>query len=115
MLFHPGWLGPTEDLGYGGYYTRDGCYGHIGHQQDNRILRQENQMVRNPKPDGPVSQEATTTPGHRHEQEALKDGPFADQPVSSQGRTGPRSNSSADGNRVLEVKAETRTKAGTSS
>jgi hypothetical protein len=31
------------------------------------------------KPDGPVSQEAATTPGHRHEQDALKDGPSADQ------------------------------------
>jgi hypothetical protein len=72
-------------------------------------------MVRNPKSDGPVSQEATAAPGRRHEQEALKDGPFADQQVSSQGRTGPRRNSSADGNRVLEVKAETRTEAGTSS
>jgi hypothetical protein len=84
------------------------------------------------KPDGPVSQEAAVAPGHRHEQDALKDGPSADQPESSQGRIGPRSESSADGkakpnmkkspkevaveqNRVLEAKAEIRTGARTSS
>jgi hypothetical protein len=89
-------------------------------------------MVRNPKLDGPISQEAATAPGRRHEQEALKDGPSADQPESSQGRTGPRSKSSANGkakpdtekcpeevvaeqNRIPEVKAETIAEAGSSS
>jgi hypothetical protein len=89
-------------------------------------------MVRNPKLDGPISQEVATAAGHWHEQEALKDGPSADQPESSQGRTRPRSKSSTNGeakpnmekspdevvveqNRVLKVKAEIRTEAGTSS
>jgi hypothetical protein len=97
-----------------------------------RILRQEIRMVRNTKPDGPVSQEVAAPPGHQHEQEALKDGPSADQPKTSQGRTGPRSESLANGeaepdmeksseevaaeqNRVPEVKVETRTEAETSS
>jgi hypothetical protein len=55
MPFHLGWLGPAEGFGYGGYYTGDDRYGHVGHQQDSRILRQENRMVWNPKPDVPVS------------------------------------------------------------
>jgi hypothetical protein len=67
-----------------------------------------------------------------HEQEALKDGPSTDQPESNQWRTGLRRKSLADGkakldakksleevgaeqNKVLEVKAETRTEAGNSS
>jgi hypothetical protein len=71
-------------------------------------------------------------PGRWHKQDALKGVPSVDQPESSQGRTGPRSESSADGKakpdmkksleevaaeqiRVLEVKAKTRTGAGTSS
>jgi hypothetical protein len=71
-------------------------------------------------------------PGCRHEREAPKDGSSADQPGSSQGRTGSRSESSANGeaksdaekspeevaaehDRVPEVKAETRTEARTSS
>jgi hypothetical protein len=84
------------------------------------------------KLDGPVSQEAAVAPGRRHEQDALKDGPSADQPESSQGRIGPRSESSADDkakpnmkkspkevaveqNRLLEKKVEIRTGARTSS
>jgi hypothetical protein len=130
--FHMGWSGLAGGFGYGGYYAGDGRYGHVSHQQDNWILRQENRMVRNPKPDGSISQETATAPGCWHEQEALKDGPFADQPESSQGRTRSRSKSSADDktkpnakkspeelaaeqNRVLEAKAEAKTEAGTSS
>jgi hypothetical protein len=30
--FHPRWSGPTQDFGYGGYYTGDDRYGHVGHQ-----------------------------------------------------------------------------------
>jgi hypothetical protein len=45
MPFHPGWVIPVEGLGYEGYYAGDGHYGHIGHQQDNRILGQGNQIV----------------------------------------------------------------------
>jgi hypothetical protein len=132
MPFHLGWLAPIEGFGYRGYYIGDGHYGHVDLQQDSRIPRQENRMVRNTKPDGPVSQEVAAPPGHQHEQEALKDGPSADQPKTSQGRTGPRSESLANGevkpdmeksseevaaeqNRVPEAKAETRKEAETSS
>jgi hypothetical protein len=55
MHFHPGWLGPTEGFVYGSYYTGDGCYEYVSHQQDSRIMRQENRMVWNPKLDDPVS------------------------------------------------------------
>jgi hypothetical protein len=132
MPFHPGWSEPVESFGYGGYYVGDSRCGLVDHQQDSRILRQENLMVRNPKSDGLVSLEVAATPGRWHEQEALKDGPSADQLESSQGRTGLRSKSSANGevkpdtekspeevaadqNRVPEVKAETRIEAETSS
>jgi hypothetical protein len=32
MHIHPGWSGPTEGFGHGGYYVGDGCYRYIGHQ-----------------------------------------------------------------------------------
>jgi hypothetical protein len=35
----------------------DGCYGHISHQQGTEASGQENQIVRNTKPDHPVNQE----------------------------------------------------------
>jgi hypothetical protein len=61
-------------------------------------------MVQNPKPDGHFSQEvAAAAPGHRHEQEALKDGPSLDQLESSQGRIGLRSKSSIDGTTKPDV------------
>jgi hypothetical protein len=89
-------------------------------------------MVWNPKLDGLVSLEAAATLGRWHEQKALKDGPSVNHPETSQGRTGPRSKSSANGeakldtekspeevvaeqNRVLEAKAETRMEARTNS
>jgi hypothetical protein len=92
----------------------------------------ENRTVQNAKPDHPVSQEIGAAPGRWHEQEALKNGPSTDQLESGQGKTGSRSESSADDeakldakkspgevaaeqDRVLEVKAETKTEARTSS
>jgi hypothetical protein len=131
MPFHLGWLGPAEGCGYRGFYVGDDRYRHVGHQQDRGAPGQENRTVQNAKPDHPVSQGAAVVPSHRHEQYALKDGPSADQPESSRGRTGLRSESSvvdkakpdtekspeevaAEQNRVLEVKAETRIGAGTS-
>jgi hypothetical protein len=30
MPFHPGWSGPAEGLGHGGYYVGDGCYRYVG-------------------------------------------------------------------------------------
>jgi hypothetical protein len=132
MPFHPGWSGPAESFGYGGFYVGGSRYRHIGHQQDRGAPRLENRIVRNAKLDHLISQGATTAPGHRHEQESLKEGPSADQPEGSQGRTGPRSESLANGkakpnaekspeevateqNKVPKVKTKTRTGARTSS
>jgi hypothetical protein len=39
MHFHPRWSALAEGFGYGGYYTGDGRYKYIGHQQDNKIPR----------------------------------------------------------------------------
>jgi hypothetical protein len=61
-------------------------------------------MVQNPKPDGSVSQEAVAAPSHRHEQEALKDESSTIQPENGQKRTGPRRESSANG----EAKPDTK-------
>jgi hypothetical protein len=89
-------------------------------------------MVQNLKPNGPVSQEAATSPSHWHEQEALKDGSSADQLGNTPERIGPRREYSANGeakpdtkkspeevavvqDRVPEAKIETKTEAGTSS
>jgi hypothetical protein len=74
MHFHPGWSGPVEGFGHGGNYAGDGCYRYVGHQHDSRTPSQENRMVRNPKPNGPVSLKAVVAHGHWHEQEAPKDG-----------------------------------------
>jgi hypothetical protein len=132
MHFHVGWLGPTQGFGHGGYYTGDGCYGYVGHQQDRRASGQENQIVQNTKPDHSVSPKAATAPGHRHEQEAPKDRSSADQLGSSHERTGPGSKSSTNGkakpdarksqeevateqDRVPEVKEEIRIEARASS
>jgi hypothetical protein len=71
-------------------------------------------------------------PGHRHKQEVLNDGSSTDEPRSGQGRTGPRSETSAkdeakpdaekspeevvaEQDRVSEVKVEMKIEAGTSS
>jgi hypothetical protein len=63
MHFHPGWSGPAQGFGHGGYYARDGCYRHINHQQGREASGQENRTIQNAKPDHPVSQEAATTLG----------------------------------------------------
>jgi hypothetical protein len=55
MHFHPGWLGPAQGFGHGYYYTGDGCYRHIGHQQGKEASGQENRTVRNAKSDHPIS------------------------------------------------------------
>jgi hypothetical protein len=44
----------------------DDRYRYVSHHHDSRILRQANRMVWNPKPDGPISQEAATAPDHHH-------------------------------------------------
>jgi hypothetical protein len=91
MHFHLRWSGPTEGFGYGGYYARDGHYGHVGHQQDRRASGQENRTVQNAKPDHLISPKIVVAPSHWHKQGVLKDGSSADEPGSSQGKTGPRS------------------------
>jgi hypothetical protein len=132
MHFHSGWSGHAEGFGHEGYYVGGGRYRYISHQQDTRVLGHENRTVWNAKPDHPVSPKTATSPSHRHKREASKDGSSADQPRSSQGRIGPRSESSTDGeakpdaeksseevaveqDRVPEAKAETRTEVETSS
>jgi hypothetical protein len=62
MHFHPGWSGPSEGFGHICYNIGDNRYGSAGHQQDRRTLRQENRMVQNPKPEGPISPKTATTP-----------------------------------------------------
>jgi hypothetical protein len=82
--------------------------------------------------DYPISLKTTAAPGHRHKQEAPKDGSPADESGGNQGRTGPRSETSANDeakldaekgleevaaeqNNVPEVKTDTKTEAGTNS
>jgi hypothetical protein len=61
-----------------------------------KSLRQKNRMVRNPKPDGPISLKIATTPSQQHEQWAPKDGSSADESGSSRGQIGLRSETSAN-------------------
>jgi hypothetical protein len=78
MLFHPGWLGPAEGFGHGGYYTGDSHYGSVSYQQDMKAPRQENRIFWNAKLDYPVSPEATTASGHQHKQWVPEAISFAD-------------------------------------
>jgi hypothetical protein len=59
MHFHPGWSGPAEGFSHGGYYTEDGRYGSVSHQQDRKSPRQDNQTVQNAKLNHLVSPKAT--------------------------------------------------------
>jgi hypothetical protein len=131
MHFHSAWPGPTQGFVHGGYYTRDDRYRHVSHQQGRKASGQENQTVRNVKPDHPVSQEAPVTPGHQQEKEA-PNGSSVDQQGSIQGKSGLWSETSVDDeakpdvekspeeaaakqDKVLGAKTNTRTEAGTSS
>jgi hypothetical protein len=67
MHFHPGWSGPTQGFGIGGYYAGHDYYEDVGHQQDRRAPGQENRIVQNAKSDHPVSEETTAAPGHQYE------------------------------------------------
>jgi hypothetical protein len=97
MHLHPGWSRPAEGFVHRGYYVGDGHYRYVGHQQDMRASGQENQTMQNVKPDHPISSKIAAAPGHQHEREASKDGSSVDQPGSSQGRTGPKSESLTNG------------------
>jgi hypothetical protein len=97
MHFDPGWSGPNQDFVHGGYYTGDNRYGYVNHQQDRRASGQENRIVRNAKLDHLISLKTTAAPSHWHEREALKDGSSTNQLRSSQERTWPGSESSANG------------------
>jgi hypothetical protein len=48
MHFHPGWSGPAEGFGHGGYYAGDNRYGYIVHQQDKKTgqSRMPNWIIR---------------------------------------------------------------------
>jgi hypothetical protein len=65
MHFHLGWSRPDEGFGHRGYYIGDGRYGSVGDKQDRRDPRQENQMVRDPKLDGPVSLKIAAVPSQQ--------------------------------------------------
>jgi hypothetical protein len=131
MHFHLGWSGPAKGFGHGGYYTRDGCYIHIGHQQGKEALGQENRTMRNAKPDHSVFQKAATTLGRQQGQRAPNEPPI-DHLGGSQEKTEPENESSANDkvksdavknpeeaiteqSKVSGAKTETRTEAGTSS
>jgi hypothetical protein len=88
MYFHPGWSGPTQDFGHGGYYVGDNHYGHVGHQQDRKASSQENWIVRNAKLNHPVSQEGIVAPDRYHELEASKSGSSTDQSGAARGKQG---------------------------
>jgi hypothetical protein len=45
MHFHLGWSRLTEGVGHEGYYTGDGHYRYVDHQQERRGLGQENKSV----------------------------------------------------------------------
>jgi hypothetical protein len=94
-----------------------------GHQD------RKNWTVWNAKPDHSISPKTAAAPGHRHEQGTTKDGSSTDEPGSSQGRTGPRNDTSANDevkpdaekspkevaaeqDRVPEAKTETKTELG---
>jgi hypothetical protein len=131
MHFHPGWLGPAQGFGHGGYYTKDGYYGHIGHQQGREALGQENWTVQNAKSDHPISYEVETTHGHQQGQRAPNE-PHVHHLGDSQEKTGPENKSSANDEvksdvrknpkeatteqcKVLGAKTETRIEIGTNS
>jgi hypothetical protein len=64
MHFHLGWSGPAGGFGHEGYHIGDGRDGGVGQQQ----TRQKNRIVRNAKPDHPVSLKTTEAPGQPHKQ-----------------------------------------------
>jgi hypothetical protein len=131
MHFHLGWSVPTQDFGHVGYYAGDRRSEHVGHQQHIKASEQENQTVRNAKPDNLVSQEAAAVPNRQQEQKATT-GASVDQLGGSQGQARPGSKSSTNGemkpdvetsieevatehNKVSGEKTETKTETGTNS
>jgi hypothetical protein len=96
MHFHLEWSRPTEAFDHGGYYAEDGWYRSVGHQQDRRAPRQENRIVRIPKPDGQILSKTSIAPGQQHRQWVPKVGSSADASESSQGQTRPRSEASTN-------------------
>jgi hypothetical protein len=131
MHFHPGWTGHAQGFSHGSYYTGDGCYRHIGHQQGSEASGQESRTVQNAKPDHSISQEAAIALCHQQGQRAPNELPI-DHLGSSQEKTGPENKSSANGrvksdagknleeatteqSKVSDAKIETSIEAGTSS
>jgi hypothetical protein len=99
MHYHPGWSGPAEGFSHEGYYTGDGCYGSIGHQQGRKSQRQKNQIVQNSKPNHPVSPKTTETLEQPHKQsvQRLLD---AQSLGGSQDQDGPKSGTLANDNKA---------------
>jgi hypothetical protein len=91
MHFHLGWLGPAEGFGHGDYYTGDGRYGSVGHQQDRKAPRQKNWTIQNAKPDHTVSPKATVAFGQQHKQWVPEAISSADESGGNQDQTGLRS------------------------
>jgi hypothetical protein len=96
MHFHPGWSGLTEGFGHGCYYTGDGRYESVGHQQGRKAPRQLNRTVQNAKPNHPVSSKATAASGQQHKQWVPKAVSYADGSGGNQDQTGPMSKISAN-------------------
>jgi hypothetical protein len=104
MHFHLGWSGPAEDFDHGGYYTGDGHYESVGHQQDSKTPRQETQIVQNAKPDHLISSKATTASGQQHKQWVPEAVSSADGSGGNQDQTQPRSKTSVDGKAKPDAK-----------
>jgi hypothetical protein len=96
MHFHLGWSGPAKGFGHEGYYARDDHYRYVDHQQDRRASGQENRIVQNVKPDHLVYLKTAAAPSHCHEREAPKDEFAIDESESSQRKTRPGNESSAN-------------------
>jgi hypothetical protein len=96
LHFHLGWSGLAEGFGHRGYYTGDGRYGSVGHQQDRKAQRQENWIIQNIKSDHPVSPNATAASGQQHKQCVFEVVSSVDGPGDNQDQTGTESETSAD-------------------
>jgi hypothetical protein len=96
LHFHPGWSGLAEGFGHRGYYTGDGRYRSVGHQQDRKAPRQENWIIQNIKSDHPVSPNATAASGQQHKQCVSEVVSSVDGPGDNQDQTGTESETSAD-------------------
>jgi hypothetical protein len=96
MHFHSGWSWHVEGFDHRVYYTRDSNYGSVGHQQDMKASRQENQIVRNAKLNHPVSPKVIAASGQQHKQWVPQGVSSVDGLGGNQDQIGLRSETSAD-------------------